>query len=230
MNKKVFSGHQPNFLPYMGFFYKLFKSDVFVLDDDVQYSRGAYHNTNFLNVNGQKHRITIPVNYDFGNLINEVLISKEGNWKEKLLKTIKMNYSKYRFFEEGYELIEKHLNMDHDRLSDLNIGLIKDIAKRFGITTDIVIASKDVPTELMNQERNVYQCLQLGGNIYYSGVGGKSYNDEADYLSNGIELVYTDYEPVVYRGRKGFVENLSVLDYIFCNGFKIPEEWEEHHE
>ena len=48
---RVFSGHQPNFIPYMGFFYKIFQSDVFVLDDDVQYSRSGLHNANFLNVN-----------------------------------------------------------------------------------------------------------------------------------------------------------------------------------
>ena len=39
--------HQPNFLPWLGFFAKLARSDRFVLLDDVQFprtSRGTYTN------------------------------------------------------------------------------------------------------------------------------------------------------------------------------------------
>ena len=90
----VFSGHQPNFLPYMGFFYKMFRSDVFVLDDDVQYSSKAWHNTNFIKVNGEKHRITVPVSYDYGAAINRVKIDYSREWSRKLLETVKDSYDK----------------------------------------------------------------------------------------------------------------------------------------
>ena len=91
---RVFSGHQPNFIPYMGFFYKIFQSDVFVLDDDVQYSRSGLHNANFLNVNQTRHKVTVPVSYRYGDKINEVEISYETDWISKLLKTIQMSYGK----------------------------------------------------------------------------------------------------------------------------------------
>lgn len=224
---KVFSGHQPNFLPYMGFFYKMHRSDVFVLDDDVQFSRQEYQNTNFILVGGSKHRLTIPVSYNYGDKINEVRICYDGNWQKKLLNTVMMNYKKAPHFQEGYELLESHIDGRYELLADMNISLIREIADRFGIVCKILIASQAVPTELQKNERNVYQCKTLGCDVYYSGVGGKAYNDAKLYAENGIEIAYSDYKPVVYKQRaKAFVENLSVLDYIFNMGYKLPESWE----
>lgn len=226
MKTVVFSGHQPNFLPYMGYFYKMFMSDIFVLDDDVQYSNNAYHNTNFIKVNGKKFRVTVPVAYKFGDLINEVRICYERDWDRKLLKTLEMNYGKAPFFEEGYSLVEQHLHKKHEFLFGLNYGLIMEIAARFKIGCKVVVASKDVPTDLKGHERNVHQCIALGGDAYYSGTGGRAYNDEQDYEDHGICLMYSDYKPVTYsQVGRGFIENLSVLDYIFNNGFRLPEEW-----
>ena len=223
---KVFSGHQPNFLPYMGVFYKMLRSDVFVLDDDVQYSRDGLHNANFIKVNGAKHRITVPVKYDFGDPINKVEICYSSDWAGKMLKTLQCSYAKAQHFEEGYELVERHFQMKPNLLSDLNINLIREIADRFGIRCEIVIASESVPTDLKKNERNLYQCLKLGGEVYYSGEGGRAYNDEELFGKNGVKIEYSDYQPIQYRqvGRD-FIENLSVLDYIFNNGFVLPDKW-----
>lgn len=224
MKDVVFSGHQPNFLPYMGFFYKIAKSDIFVLDDDVQFSNDGWHNYNFIKVGREKHRITVPVTFAFGDRINEVKICYASKWDKKLIRTIELNYSHAPFYREGMEIVTKHIGKHYQFLSDLNIALIQEIADRFGLKTRFVIASIDVPTDLKNNERNVYQCRKLGADVYYSGTGGKAYNDEKMYHDNGIRIVYSDYKPVVYKQQKwNFIENLSVLDYIFNCGFNLPE-------
>ena len=108
----------------------------------------------------------------------------------------------------------------------MNYSLIAEMARGFELNAQIVIASKSVPTSLKKNQRNIYQCKKLGGNINYSGTGGLAYNDEEEYKKNGIKIVYSDYGPVRYKQRgKGFIENLSVLDYIFYRGYTIPEEW-----
>lgn len=225
---KVFSGHQPNFIPYLGFFYKMLRSDVFVLDDDVQYSNDGLHNANFLKIGGSRYKIVVPVNVKFGDRINEARICYERNWVDKMLKTIKMNYGKTPFFEEGYEFMSRHLNAGYELLSDMNIAMISEIAERLGLQTKIVIASKDVPTDRKNNERNVYQCVQLGADVYYSGVGGKAYNDEQMYADDGIKIVYSDFKPFVYRQTgKEFVDNLSIIDYVMNMGFTMPNEWKK---
>ena len=62
--------------------------------------------------------------------------------------------------------------------------------------------------------------------MYYSGEGGRAYNDEKLFNDHGVRIEYSDYRPVQYKqvGRP-FIENLSVLDYIFNVGFEIPKEW-----
>lgn len=234
---KVFSGHQPNFLPYMGFFYKMYKSDVFVYDDDVQYTNKEYasdggirvgHNSNAIRTANGKAKILVPVSYDFGDKINEVLICRDTNWEDRMLKTIRMSYGKYPYYDLGMSILEKALNCRYEHLYLLNRHLLDAIVEGFGFKTKIVTASIDCPTSLKNNDRNIYQCKKLGADVYFSGAGGgKEYNDEQAYVDNGIKLVYSDYKPTPYRQyhKKDFMENLSVIDYIFNEGFKIPESW-----
>lgn len=222
----VFSGHQPNLLPYLGVFYKMYKSDVFVLDDDVQYSTDGLHNSNYLKINGERNKFTVPVSFNHGSLINEVKISYTKNWDKKLLRTLELNYKKAPFFEDCYEMAQRHISKKHEMLVDLNIGFIKEIAERLKLNCKIVIASETVPTTLKKNDRNIYQCKSLGGTIYYSGQGGKEYNDEELYKKNRIKIAYSSYTPFPYSqlGNR-FVENLSVLDYLMNQGFNIPVEW-----
>lgn len=225
-DKLVFSGHQPNFIPYMGYFYKMFQSDVFVIDDDVQYTSNDWTNKNFLKISGQRCRITIPITHDFGDPINAVQIHYDDRWTGKLLRSLEMNYHKAPFFDLGYSLIERHIMARYTLLSDMNIGIISDIADGFGLRCKIIIASTDVPCDLFGNARNIFQCESLGGKVYYSGVGGKVYNDEKEYARRGIDLIYSDYTPVEYKQLgKDFIPNLSVLDYIFNKGYEVPKGW-----
>ncbi len=227
----IFSGHQPNFLPYMGFFYKMFQSDVFVLDDDVQYSSKGLHNKNYIYSNGQKTEIIVPVKHEFGDRINDVRILYNNNWKRKMLRSFQCSYSKAPYFGEVYDMLHYHIMEDYEFLCSLNYNLIMDIAERLGIEACVKIASEDLPTDLKKNERNVFQCKKLHCNIYYSGIGGKEYNDERLFEENGIKILYSDYLPTPYRqhGAKGrpFLANLSIVDYLFNKGFEIPEEWKK---
>lgn len=70
------------------------------------------------------------------------------------------------------------------------------------------------------------QSIKSGCNTYYSGTGGKAYNDEQMYSNAGIKIIYSDYKPLHYKQQgHEFIENLSVIDYLFNCGFEIPEEW-----
>lgn len=235
MKERVFSGHQPNFLPYMGVFYKIFKSDEFVWDDDVQFTTSEYkndgvrvgHNANAIRVADYKSQILVPVKMKFGDRINEVRICRERNWEDKMLRTLSMNYGKCPHFREGFELLEKAFSMRFEMLSDLNLFLLSEICEKFGFDAKIHISSKEMPTELSKNERNAFQCERLGCSVYYSGTGGKGYNDEALFAGKGIRIEYSDFVPEPYRQyrKKWFMPNLSVIDYIFNNGYEIPSGW-----
>ena len=235
VKEKVFSGHQPNFLPYMGFFYKIFKADIFVLDDDVQYTTAGCHqgqivvrhNSNVIRVGDKAQKIVVPVKKRFADRINDVEIVRDDKWKTKMIRTVELAYSKHPYSVAGMALLDEALSMDFDYLADLNMFLIDVISKNFGFQAKIASASRDVPTKLKSNARNVFQCKKLGCDVYYSGIGGKAYNDESAYAEQGIRLEYSDYKPVRYRQyhKNDFIENLSVLDYIMNCGYAIPEGW-----
>ena len=67
--EKIVSAHQPNFLPYLGFFDKMDKSDVFVIRDEVQFAERDYHHRNRIRINGPRNNepqckwIRVPVTH-----------------------------------------------------------------------------------------------------------------------------------------------------------------------
>ena len=115
--------HQPDYIPYLGFFYKMYKSDLFIYLDDAQFSNEAAHNFNKIKTPHGVLRVKFPVEMKFGDPINHVRPKDELKWKEKHLKTIEMNYKKAPFFSDIYpSLKEVYLN-DYSNVADLNIAL-----------------------------------------------------------------------------------------------------------
>lgn len=224
---KIFTGHQPNAFPYLGYFYKMYKSDVFVIDDDVQFSSRGYQNYNFIKANGKKQKITIPISYSQGDLINQVQISYANDrWSKKLLKTLAMSYGKSEYFDEVQALVEDVLKKRYERLIDLNVDFIEEVALRMEIQTELLMASTQLNVEGNGNDRNVAQCKKANCDIYLSGIGGKAYNDEKKYHNEGIDVIYSDYKPFEYKQNGyGFIKNLSILDYLYNEGFNIPNEW-----
>lgn len=221
----IFTAHQPNFLPYLGVFYKIYMSDNLALLDNIQYSNEGLHNANYIMINKEKKKITVPVSYKFGDKIKDVKIDKNNRWKKKMLTSIQMNYSKSEHFDEVYELIKEEIEKDYEYLVDLNINLMKKILDKLEIKTKIYIESKDFEEKDEKNERLIYQCKKTNSNVYLSGKGGKSYNNEEEYNKNGIKIIYNKYDEIEYDDSYDYKSNYSILDYLFKKGFVIPKEW-----
>ena len=87
----VISIHQPDYIPYLGYFYKMSQSDKFVFLDDAQYSNDNMHNWNKIKTPQGELRLKIPVENHLGDAINKVRTKDELGWREKHLKTIEMS-------------------------------------------------------------------------------------------------------------------------------------------
>jgi hypothetical protein len=112
--------HQPNFIPWCGYFYKMISSDLFILFDDVKYSKNNIINRNKLKSETGEFWITIPVKKMSNQLINEVEI-RNNNWENKLIKTIKNRYSSTSYFSKYNERIFSLLSENNKLLITLNI-------------------------------------------------------------------------------------------------------------
>jgi hypothetical protein len=229
--KTVVAIHQPDFIPYLGYFYKMYKSDIFVFLDDAQYSCSNMHNWNRIKLSNGEGRLKIPVDFSFGDPINKVKIRNNLNWKSKHLKTIEMNYCKAKYFKEVYEDICEVYADECDNLSEFNKNIITIIAKKMGILPKKNFKSSDLKIQTLKEERVIDICKKVDADVYYSGNGAKSYQHSEQFTSNGIELRYTDFHSVCYNQLwNDFIPNLSVIDFIMNEGYawdKIIKEIEK---
>ena len=215
----IISIHQPDYIPYPGYFYKIAQSDVFVFLDDAQYSNDNMHQWNRIKTPQGECRLKIPVKHEFGDNINEVQTRDNLKWREKHLKTIEMNYLRAPYFPEAFPAIREIIASDHADLAELNIELNTHICRCFGIGKKF-IRSSDMDISTRKEERVIDICVMLGGTKYISGNGARAYQTEEHFTSRGVELCYTDYHPFEYEQLWGdFIPNLSILDYIFNCGY-----------
>lgn len=216
----VVSIHQPNYIPYLGIFYKAAKSDVFVLLDDAQYSNEGLHNSNYVKTPAGRTTLKIPVEQHLGDLINEVTVKDGLRWRKKHLKTIEMNYKRADYFNEVYWQFRELLETPSQNLSAINRSIIEWVINGFGLGCKVVMSS-ELGIKTMREERVLDIVSALGGDTYYSGNGASVYQIPEHFSERGIRLVYSDYHPTEYKQlwKNGFIPNLSVIDYIMNCGF-----------
>ena len=210
----IVSIHQPNYIPWIGFFNKILSSDIYVVFDDVQFPRGKdYANRNQIKTNNSKIWLTVPVigKSDLKPW-NQIKINKNG-WVNKHLTSIESFYKKAPYFNEYYL-------KDHNLLVDLTLDLIKHFIKILNKETKIVLSSS-IKTDLKGLDKILYILKTLNATKYISGdgEGSKRYIDESLFKENNIELIWQNYKHPVYKQQfNGFIPYMSILDLLFNEG------------
>jgi hypothetical protein len=222
MDKKV-AMHQPNYVPWLGYFYKMAKCDYFVYLDGVQYPRGqSFAARNRIKTTNGAAFLTIPVRSTHGHE-GKVLYSEiecaDSKWKDKHLKTIEFNYKRARYFPEIFSLYETQLKKT-ERFMDININLIEAFANYLDIKSERLKLSQILPHFGQKTQLIIDICKRLGANIYLSGEGGgRDYNDPVLLTEHNIQLEYTNFNHPEYQQLWGeFVSHLSVIDLLFNHG------------
>ncbi len=217
---KVISIHQPNYIPWLGYFYKIAQSEIFVFLDDVQYSNEGMHNFHYIKTPQGTFRLKIPVEQKLGDHINQVRTRDELGWKNKHLKTIKANYKRALHFDEVFYDFSNLITREYSNLADLNGTIIQFISQKLGIKTRFIYAS-DLNINTVREEKILDICNAFQANVYYSGTGASHYQKEENFLLRGIELRYSTYKPYEYPQLWGtFTANVCILDYLMNCGYK----------
>jgi WbqC-like protein family len=216
--------HQPNFIPWTGYFNKISKCNVFVLFDDVQFPRAkTFGNRVEIKTNNGAAWLTVPVTHrgDLSNF-NEIEIDNNQGWGRKTLKTIKLAYQKAAHFNDHWEEFEALYTAKYERLTELNITLMKFAVGKLGIGTKLVCSSELTEANGLAGEAKILAILkELNATEYLSGkgAGSRRYINEGDFASAGIKLTWQSYEAQPYRQLWGdFVPNLSIIDLLFNEG------------
>jgi len=217
---QVVAIHQPNFLPWIGYFQKLMNSDIFIFLDNVQFSKGSYTNRVQININGEPKWLTVPVSTTLGAAINLIEINQNEHGIKKQLKTIQTHYAKAPFFNKLYGMIECILLGQYGKLSEYNIQSIHSILNILEIEKKIILASKLNINENDPTQRLIKLVKSVGGTSYLHGKGGVNYQDSKAFDNAGIELKENKVKLDSYQQLSSgtFIPGLSIIDTLFNLG------------
>jgi hypothetical protein len=218
MSKKV-AILQSNYIPWKGYFDFIAKADVFVIYDEVQYTKNDWRNRNMIQTASGLQWITVPVRQV--SLDQKICESKifTDNWSKKHISTLQGNYTKAPHFKSYKDQIFSLYENQSSFISEVNVAFIKGICEILGIKTEI-IDSRELKLEGNRNIRLIEACKKLNATTYISGPAAKSYLDTEFFKKEGIEVDWMDYSG--YKEYKQvfepFQHSVSVLDLIFNTG------------
>jgi hypothetical protein len=222
--------HQPNFLPYIGFFDKIKRSHLFILVDHCTFSKGNdnWHHRNRIRTESPSgwDYITVPVSEHFNHMpFHETRISSVFDYKRrKQIKTIIHNYQKAPLFDEYFgEFMEVYTQKEAD-LAEFNINLIMWFLEKFNIKTEVLRSTElDFNNGLQKSDMIIALMKLVGGTHYLSGDGAREYVEPEKFKQAGITLEFQNFKPEPYpQVFPGFVPYLSALDLLINTGHLEP--------
>jgi hypothetical protein len=217
--------HQPEFLPWLGFFHKMNLADQYVVLDSVQYEKNYFQNRNKIRTSSADgwNWITIPVlkKDRSTQLIQDVEIDQNviARQQKKNWKSIEQSYQKAPYFEmyEG-AFKEVLLNQEQKKIVDTNLRLISTFRDILAIQTPLTLASA-LETNLNGSDLLLEICEKLGADTYLSGPHGRDYLDESEFEKRGIKVKYHEFQHPEYPQIHGdHMPYMSTLDLIFNHG------------
>lgn len=210
---------QPYFFPYFGYFQLIAAVDVFIVYDNIEYTKKGWINRNRMLRNGRDVVFSIPLRHDSDrlNVCQRELASAFD--RDKLINQLKEAYRRAPYFSQTFPLIEKVL-----RHADINLfgflhHSIVETCKHLGVMTEVRISSGvAIDLGLRNQEKVLALCGAVGATEYVNASGGRLLYDRKAFRSKGIELTFIESQPFTYRQFGGeFVPWLSIVDVMMFN-------------
>lgn len=214
--------HQPNYLPYLGFFEKMAMADILIIYDTALYSKQlGFHNRNRIKTPQGEHWLTVPVRHSSIRTLRDVQIAG-SDWALRHRKTLEANYRRAPFYPSYADELHAVLKEPWSSLAALNESLIELVARWLSIPTKLTRTSElQAPGASDPTGKILHYVRGAGCDTYLSGAGGHGYLRESDFTD--VRLEYDHFTPVPYPQLFGaFVPNLSALDAIFNVGEAAP--------
>jgi WbqC-like protein family len=212
-------------MPWLGFFNKMARADLYVIFNHVQFKKRYFENRNLIvSPQGKTRFIGVPVKTKekYHQAISDVEIDHDQPWQKKLLSTVRHFYGKAPFFQVYFdELADIIGGQNHRLLMDLNMDIIHFFRKNLGISTPMIYSS-DLPVESYSASDLVLQICRLQkADLYLCGASGRDYLKVEEFYNHQITIQWLDYVVPVYQQLCGeFIPNLSTLDLLFNHGFR----------
>ncbi|MDQ6988116.1 MAG: WbqC family protein [Mariprofundaceae bacterium] len=210
--------HQPNFLPWPGFFHKWMMADAIILLDTVQYEKNEWQNRNRIKTAQGAQWLTVPVRYRFPERINEVSIADQ-RWPRKLCGSIEQAYARAPYLKTYWPQLRDILNEPCQSLRDMNAALIRAVGGFLDCQAPVYIAADLAVDNTDPTDRLLELCAKLDADAYLSGQEGQSYLDAEAFARSELKLYFQQVDAPVYQQLHGdFISHLSILDLLLNLG------------
>jgi hypothetical protein len=218
----ILAAHQPNFFPWLGFFNKIHRADVFVLLDDVQMVKTGsswFNRCNFL-INNEAKFVTMSVSRPSGTVLIMDAMINDPKWKKKLVGNIHSNYGRHPYYRENIEPIAALIEASSDNLCELNLAVLSHLIRLFGLEKTRILKSSEVEVATTSTQRLIDLVKKAGCDTYLEGGGATGYQEDNLFQQAGIALLKQSFVHPAYpqRGNPSFVAGLSILDSLFNCG------------
>lgn len=213
---------QPGYLPWLGFFDQLVRSDIFVYYDDVQFDKHGWRNRNRIKSPNGPHWLTVPVlnKGKFGQTNLDVEIDNRQSWARKHIATIRQFYAKSPYLKLYLPELEDVLLSRWNNLVELDLAVVDLMCIWLKIKRKIV-RSSELGVTGTQSKRLLRFCQHFGATNYLSGDSAINYLDVDLFASSGIRIEWQKFSHPVYPQLHGeFVPYLSALDMILNMGEK----------
>lgn len=218
---KVVAIHQPEYLPWLGFFKKMMNVELFVFLDDVQFRKKGWQNRNRIRINDGTTLLSIPVHTHSYPKINEVTIDNEKNWSMRHKKSILYNYARAPYFGEIKDFIESIFEKKFQYLVDLNTEIIKFIMNELEIKSKIVFSS-ELEISKKGSDRVLDICKAVDADHYITGTFWAESNLRVEeFKKSNIDVEFQKFQHPTYKQIHGeFIPEMSIIDLLFNEGRK----------
>ena len=221
--RKLVAIHQPNFFPWLGFFDKVRRSDVFIALDNVQFPKtgGTWTNRVQVMVDGEPAWVSMPIvrAYHGVRAIREMQIAPDTMWRGKLLRKIEHNYRRAPEFDDVFPWLAPLIENPTSSVAEYNLASIQALCRRLGIRTPIRLGS-ELAVEGRATDLLISMVKAVGGSEYLAGGGAAGYQEDEEFQQAGIQLTYQSFHHPTYpqTNTAGFEPGLSIIDALMNCG------------
>jgi len=210
---------QSCYLPWRGYFDFIDDVDLFVVYDDVQYSRGSWRNRNRIKTANGSHWLTVPVRHaPRGQLIHDIRIDDGQPWRAHHARALQLAYARAPHFATYRDPLLARLTQPFATISELNLTLLEWVMAELAIATPIR-CSEEVAAQGRSTDRLIDVLRKVGATSYVSGPTADAYLEAEKFAAAGIGLEYKEYDYPEYPQLWGsFEPHVSVLDLLFNCG------------
>ncbi len=221
---KIVVIHQPDFIPYLGFFHRLLDANLFIILDDVQFLRRGWHHRDIIKTKDGGKWITLGIKKTPQDTkINEIYLNDQ-EWKKQHLSIIEQNYKKASYFKEIFPFIENLYKQDYKKMIDMNLASIRILLELFDINIDIHFSSSYKIDTKSNQLLSDL-LKKVDATHYLSGIGAKDYFNPIPFEKANIKVLWQDFKHPTYPQLHGeFIPYLSSIDLLFNCGIEKSRE------